>query len=782
MGGASQHKPAPACQALEPRLCLATFSLNNMPVPTLLTNANGVLLYLNNDDVHGVELWRSDGTQAATSMVKDINPGAASIVEDNGSDGPEINAMQLVTLGADTYFFADDGIHGTELWKSNGTSAGTQLVRDLVTGPDGCFPGRLTVFKAEIYFSAVGPDQVDALWKFDGSSSFVRLTTTSSDGGISQFAAVGNNLYFVNRTEAGGYQLFRTDGTPDGTRALSQRTGINWAGVQLLSHAGQLFVFDASAVWRFDPAGGGALTKLLSQGAEPVGSLGGRLMFTTRSGDPYTRYETIHLWSSDGTTVGTQELWQGELETYAIPSPPDNHFTIVGTTLFFNAAAQDGTPLELWKSDGTLAGTKLVKAGVFSPYGGISNFVNFNGKLAFADKLKMWISDGTAAGTTPIGTFPTPPWDTEDFQYDQEDPPATHLTAVNDKLFFVGFGDTRSVDVYALRPGQAVIPLRTVVRPASVQGSTLTIDGSSDDDVIRVSLGGGTLTVNWNNQPPSTYNAASISGILIRAADGNDTVTLLGAINRATVDGGSGDDTLVGGSGNDLLDGEDGGDSLVGGGGDDTLLGGDTGFIIGSLVDTLDGGTGNDRLYAGNRYASLMGGSGDDYLQGADWNDTLIGGDGNDYMFGGRGKDLLVGGSGADTLSGWKDVDTVDYSDRSDDLVISLDGRNHDGGAGERDNVLSDVEIVLGGRGDDLIVGGVANDVLVGGAGNDTLLGMLGNDSLVGGSGNDSLNGDVGDDTLVGGSGNDVIDAGNGIDSARVDSRDRWSLIETLLS
>ena len=83
------------------------------------------MLFAANDGVHGNELWSSDGTLAGTVLVKDLN-----------TVGEDSNTSELVVVNGMGYFIADDGIHGRELWKTDGTSAGTMLVRDIVAGPD----------------------------------------------------------------------------------------------------------------------------------------------------------------------------------------------------------------------------------------------------------------------------------------------------------------------------------------------------------------------------------------------------------------------------------------------------------------------------------------------------------------------------------------------------------------------------------------------------------------------------------------------------------------------
>src|SRR3954471_7153210 len=80
---------------------------------------NGALYFSATDPAHGDELWRSDGTAAGTYLLKDIHQGASK------------SSPRSLTVVGDTLFFsAIDGTHGTELWESDGTAAGTAMVRD----------------------------------------------------------------------------------------------------------------------------------------------------------------------------------------------------------------------------------------------------------------------------------------------------------------------------------------------------------------------------------------------------------------------------------------------------------------------------------------------------------------------------------------------------------------------------------------------------------------------------------------------------------------------------
>lgn len=267
---------------------------------------------------------------------------------------------------------------------------------------------------------------------------------------------------------------------------------------------------------------------------------------------------------------------------------------------------------------------------------------------------------------------------------------------------------------------------------------------------------------------------------------GNDRIT--GRDTDTVIFGSAGRDTLIGLGGNDSLNGGDGTDVLDGGFGSDTLSGGAgndvadysnrTGDLVistdgnandgeaGELddvqtdIELVQGGSGNDRLSIGDGDPFTQ--DPNSTLKGNAGNDTLLGGDGNDSLEGGIDNDLLDGSFGEDILRGGLGIDTADYSARLADLTISLDGTANDGESSEEDNVLGDVEVILGGAGNDSITGSTAAETIFGGDGDDRISGGPGNDSLAGDAGNDSLTGGAGIDSLQGGIGADTLVANDG--------------------
>ena len=199
-------------------------------------------------------------------------------------------------------------------------------------------------------------------------------------------------------------------------------------------------------------------------------------------------------------------------------------------------------------------------------------------------------------------------------------------------------------------------------------------------------------------------------------------------------------------------------------------------------VILIDTGFGADRIILSRTLqvrSQIKGGRGNDSISGGDARDVIFGQGGDDYIYGGGGNDVLDPGGEEDTiLGGTGNKDLVNYSDRTGDLHVDISTEDHDDGeSGEHDSVLTDVEVVLGGSGDDeLLDASGKSTTLVGGSGDDTLVGGAGRNTFDGGSGNDLADGFGNDDvfwfedgqgdTIHGGSGNDAADLDNLLDVA----------------
>lgn len=275
------------------------------------------------------------------------------------------------------------------------------------------------------------------------------------------------------------------------------------------------------------------------------------------------------------------------------------------------------------------------------------------------------------------------------------------------------------------------------------QNNTLTV---ARDAAGQINVNGGAVAIQGG-----TPTVANVSLIQVFGLGGNDTLTLNesnGALPRANLFGGDGNDTLTGGSGDDLLFGQAGNDTLLGKGGNDFLFGG-------AGNDTLTGGTGDDQVF---------GEAGDDRLI---WNP----GEGSDLNEGGDGVDTVEvnGGNGAEVFTVTANGSRVRF-DRtnpapffidigtSENLVVNANGGNDSITAGN--GLAGLINLTFnGGAGDDTLVGGDGNDILNGGDGNDTIIGGRGTDTALMGAGDDTFVWNPGDgsDVVEGQAGNDTL-------------------------
>jgi Ca2+-binding RTX toxin-like protein len=151
-------------------------------------------------------------------------------------------------------------------------------------------------------------------------------------------------------------------------------------------------------------------------------------------------------------------------------------------------------------------------------------------------------------------------------------------------------------------------------------------------------------------------------------------------------------------------------------------------------------------------------------INGGDGNDVLRGGGGADQLFGQGGNDLLDGGKRGDVFSGGEGKDTTDYSGRVSSIFARPDGLVNDGGAAEGDHILSDIETLVGGAGNDELIGSGRSNRIIGNGGEDSLAGGSGHDTIFGNDGPDRIQGNLGNDSAVGGAGDDTFQSSTVVD------------------
>jgi ELWxxDGT repeat protein len=318
-----------------------------------LTKIQNRLFFGANNGTNGMELWSSDGSSGGTQLVKDINPGSAS------------SSIGYLTPVDNTLFFvASNGTNGVELWKSDGTESGTSMVKDIRSGSASSYPSALAGLNGSLYFSATDGINGSELWKSNGTAAGTTMLRNIHSSGSSspQFlVSMGNYVYFSADDGVKGRELWKTDGTSAGTVLVKDI----WPGIE----------------------GSGPANLVV------VGSI---LYFSANDGT-----SGQELWRSDGTSSGTymvKDIWSGTTESY-----PYNLRNVNGTLYF--SADNGSSGMELWKSDGTALGTVMVKdVWPGTPSGANGNFAGIISRLIFTGNDgvngdKNWESDGSSSGT-----------------------------------------------------------------------------------------------------------------------------------------------------------------------------------------------------------------------------------------------------------------------------------------------------------------------------------------------------------------------------------------------
>ncbi len=358
--------------------------------PTDLTVVGDQLFFVANTNT-GRELWTSDGTSAGTHITRDLAIGSRSS-----------SPTELTAFGDLLVFSADDDVVGREIWKTDGTSDGTTLIKDLRPGNrhSDSKPQNLMVFGDHVFFAANDIAHGVELWRTDGTTGGTELveveTIVSEASDPTQLTAVGDSLFFLAYSPVVGQELWKTDGSIAGTRLVKD----------------------------IDPGHGSILPN--GSFANELINVNGTLFFTADDGQHGSR-----LWISDGTTEGTMMLADvGPAGSITPSAGAPRNLTRVGGHVFFSAHSP-GTGRELWKSDGTVAGTQLVKDIDTTTFGSSqlpsssdpSHLVPHEGTLYFSaytpdSGRELWKSDGTAEGTVMVadiagqpdgatGSFPT---------------------------------------------------------------------------------------------------------------------------------------------------------------------------------------------------------------------------------------------------------------------------------------------------------------------------------------------------------------------------------------
>jgi ELWxxDGT repeat protein len=608
---------------------------------------------------------------------------------------------------------------GGSLWSTDGTAAGTAEIKSFGLGPlDIVSLGNGKALFAGLDFHGY------ELWITDGTAAGTAMVADlvfGQEGSVpSDITPLGNGRAVFRDIAS---KLWVTDGTAAGTKVI---TDMARPSDFTKLRDGRILFDGVSGLWVTDGTAGG--TKLIGADTR-ISNI--NMVVLSNSKAVFSGF--LSLWVTNGVTVS--EINIAQPVDFQDPEPLGN-----GKALFSGRAHK----AELWITDGTIAGTHIIKD--FSP-GSIGPSLSDitaigNGKALFAASFfpygaELWITDGTVAGT--------------------------HLV----KDIYPGINSSGTREITALGNGKAIF-----VANDGTHGHELWVtDGTAVGTTLLDMVPGGGLV---NGLNPSELTAIGDGRVLFNAGlavwvtDGTIAGTvriggfggfgsdftvlepppglrLIGTEANDVLHGGPGDDTLFGRAGNDVLIGGPGADVHNGGAGTDRAQYSDssagltvdlqipannTGIAVGDSYILVE------NLYGSNFADDLRGNAGANTIWGTAGNDTLSGRAGNDTLFGGNGNDVMIGGAGADVHNGGTGIDRVQYTDSPAGLIVDLQISASNTGIAVGDSYIA-VENLYGSNFNDNLRGNAGANSIWGAAGNDTLKGRAGSDTLIGGPGPD---------------------------------------------
>jgi ELWxxDGT repeat protein len=359
--------------------------------PRRLTTSGSIVFFTAEDDT-GRQLWKSDGTPQGTRRVKAIGPGRGDAPPPaKGAAEPITYPLDLVAANGLLFFTVDDGIHGREVWRSDGTADGTVLLHD---DSNRCC-GPIVAAGRLVYFPRAGD-----LYRSDGTEAGTFWIGQAD----SALTAAGDILFFIR-----DHGLFRADGTVGGTVSVKLDRGAEPV-TSFVGVSGTLYFWGGGDLWKTD-AGLREIVpvrRFNNTFVDAMIGLGPDLLLSVyhssllpsgqpASTNPSWSYQRAEVWRSNGTEIGTTyfadppypfaraprivsggllyfvdlsweqhyPLWRTDsvdmalLHTFDGPQPVAWAFDDPSLGLFF--LAEEAGRYGLWRTNGTREGTTFVK-------------------------------------------------------------------------------------------------------------------------------------------------------------------------------------------------------------------------------------------------------------------------------------------------------------------------------------------------------------------------------------------------------------------------------------
>jgi uncharacterized delta-60 repeat protein len=483
---------------------------------------NGTAFFAANDGVHGLSLWKTDGTPGGTELVKVIDSNDPSSILEN-----------FYNVGGRLVFDAYDPVHGLNIWTSDGTAAGTvplAAAAPATSTPDFFLNPRGTVVVGNtLYFSANGTQ----LWKSDGTEAGTLM--------VKDFAPAGFDSLLPSLKAFGSKVLFSAAGTTwisDGTDAgtlplingLDTGNGFDAESGAVLNgdlyFGAHNYLTNQDGLWKTDGTAAGTV-QVSNIAANSIVVLNGKLIFNGH--DPAQTLSGIY--ETDGTAAGTVALeLVYNLGGISMTSP-----TVVGGYVLFSFGGSSGD--ELFRTDGTAAGTGVMVKDInpnWSQYGFYpaplgsdpSNFAVLDGRLFFtADDgthgREIWSSDGTDLGTFMAQDVNPGSGSSQPGFTSLVNPPATFLIPFGHSLLFAANDGVHGMQLWSSVGNQAPTASASPLTQTVAEGTPAQFDASASSDPD-----GDNLTYLWDFNGDGVFDASGAQVSHVFTADGVYPVTL----------------------------------------------------------------------------------------------------------------------------------------------------------------------------------------------------------------------------------------------------------------
>jgi trimeric autotransporter adhesin len=513
-------------------------------VPANLTVSGEFLYFSAQMPALGNELWKTDGTFSGTVMVSDIWPGVMSSY-------PSL----MIDVAGTLFFVADDGVNGSEYWRSNGNT--TALAFELYPGPDAsfgdypydedygfhCFDEATA--NGKLYFV-----YQNELYESDGTSAGTRSLGLINDGCVyytQQLYSVLGTIYLFAMDQGNCcnyghiWHLAKVEnGALVTVTPLPQTENMN---LQIVATSlGLFFPFcDDQRNFRLWISDG------TDEGTYPIHDAQVSTMSSTprdmvRVGDYITFYADDHIeyvvtrqWRSDGTLEGTYRiddfpllnalassnnkltgtesaLWIKNISTMLRLRADSSNIQLLENykgSMYFTIADPVRTYVELWRSDGTRAGTVRIKVLTRDVGYGARDGAVFNNILYFAGTPEnIWRTDGTSKGTFLVG-----------YSGANAVTGADEFIATETTLFFRAYYPGIGVELFKLDAEDAPI-VASAVKTASL-GNEVSIDSDVQLRCYPNPFSNAFTFTLWTNEDqPMKASLRAMDGRMVAQMDG----------------------------------------------------------------------------------------------------------------------------------------------------------------------------------------------------------------------------------------------------------------------